>query len=130
MFIQNLTLDQQSVLLDLSNQLIAADGVLSDDELVFIETLKSQMMPNIEDHSATYNQLSDVFSDKASKASLLLELLGVAHADDEYQDEEKTFMNNIATQLNVSQNELSEMEDWVIAQLNLSKQAIKFMLEV
>lgn len=130
MFIQNLTLDQQSVLLNLSNQLIAADGVLSDDELVFIETLKSQMMPNTEDHSVTYNQLSDVFYDKASKASLLLELLGVAHADDDYQDEEKTFMHNIATQLNVSQNELSEMEDWVVAQLSLSKQVIKFMSEM
>jgi hypothetical protein len=46
---------------------------------------------DIEEHSVSYDQLSDVFSDKASKASLLLELLGVAHADDEYQDEEKVF---------------------------------------
>lgn len=130
MFIQNLTLDQQSVLLQLSNQLISSDSVLSDDELVFIEALKSQMMSDIEDHSVSYDQLSDVFSDKASKASLLLELLGVAHADDEYQDEEKAFMSDIANKLSISLDELAEMEKWVLSQLNISKQVLRFMSEV
>jgi hypothetical protein len=104
--------------------------VLSDDELVFIEALKSQMMSDIEDHSVSYDQLSDVFSDKASKASLLLELLGVAHADDEYQDEEKAFMSDIANKLSISLDELAEMEKWVLSQLNISKQVLRFMSEV
>jgi hypothetical protein len=129
MFIQNLTREQQEVLLYLGKKIIAADGVLTDSEVEFIDALKSQMPKNTTENEVQYNDLPKIFNTNSSKASLLLELLGVAHADNEFQDSEKEMLIEIASHLHISKDKLFEMNDWVITQLELVKKASIFMLD-
>lgn len=129
MFIQNLTREQQSVLLYLGKQIIAADGVLTDSEIEFIDSLKSQMSENFTEKEIEYSDLSRIFNSNASKASLLLELLGVAYADNDFQESEKEMIIEIASYLSISKEKLLEMNDWVITQLELVKKASLFMIE-
>lgn len=58
---------------------------------------------------------------------MLLELLGLAHADQDYHATEKEFMQQVASACGVSENELRDMESWVVRQLALVSEAVQFM---
>lgn len=88
-----------------------------------LEVLKQQSNPDVQEKSVTLAELSDVFGNKRQKMSLLLELIGVACANDEYHVNEKDLIAQYANQLGVSQEKLQELENWVQKQIDLSKQA-------
>ena len=94
-----------------------------------IDTMREQMLENIEPAEYIPESLSSIYNTKKEKSSLLLELLGLALADHEYHNEEKSFITKIADQLNVTADKLYEMEVWVQRQLSLSREAIFFMGE-
>jgi uncharacterized tellurite resistance protein B-like protein len=127
MFISNLSSEQQSAFLSLAKQLIASDGNIAPAEKALLETIQQQMSEGVTASEVTIDTLSNVFSCKKSKASLLLELLGLAHADQEYHSTEKTFIKQLAEACDVSTNELQDMESWVVRQLALVNEANQFM---
>ncbi|MGQ0286757.1 DNA repair protein [Pasteurellaceae bacterium 22721_9_1] len=120
MFVQNLNTQQQSVLLSLAQEIIAADSNLTDAETAMLEILKSQANPDAKASSVDLANLSTIFTTNKEKHSLLLELLGIAHADNEYHLDEKDLISSYAKHLNVSPETLNELEFWVEKQIALS----------
>lgn len=125
MFITRLNSSQQSQLLTLAKEIISADGVVHDREKELLTVLKTQMNPGIE--AATVINLNEEFKTPESKASLLLELIGLAHADSEYHVSEKNLIEKVAKDIQIEMETLSKMESWVKRQFALVNEAELFM---
>lgn len=125
MFIEKLNDRQQGILLDLGKKLIAADGNIHDKETELLNVLRAQMSPSVQE-TASSNLASD-FHTQESKAALLLEILGLAHADEEYHQDEKSFVSGLAKEVGLDSDTLADMESWVLRQFALVREAQQFM---
>ncbi|KMK51952.1 DNA repair protein [[Actinobacillus] muris] len=122
MFIQNLNRDQQSVLLYLAKKIAEVDGSSDELQLGMVEILLKQSEEGISEKSISADDLADVFDTERSKCSLVLELLGVAYANEDYHQSERDLVAQYATKLGISDEKLSSLEQWVEKQFALSKE--------
>ena len=130
MFVQNLNTSQQEILLSMAKQVISVDGIIDEREMNLFYVLKSQCNQDVKDEeSINFEKARELFSTKASKVSLMLELIGVAHADEEYRREEQEFIKKVANSIQISENILCDLENWVKRQIILVKEANLFMEE-
>lgn len=125
MFIEKLNDRQQGILLDLGKKLIAADGNIHDKETELLNVLRAQMSPSVQE-IASSNLASD-FQTQESKAALLLEILGLAHADEEYHLDEKSYVSGLAKEVGLDSDTLADMESWVLRQFALVREAQQFL---
>lgn len=123
MFIHNLNFEQQSALLFLAREVAKADGSLDELQMGMMSILKAQSQHGVDEKAIELSELANLFDTERAKCSLLFELLGVAHANDEYHLTEKDLISTYATLLGVSQEKLQALEHWVEAQLTLTKTA-------
>ncbi len=123
MFIQNLSVRQQAVLLYLAHEVANADGFSDEIQLGMTEILRAQMPEVSAEAKVEISELPGLFKTQREKHSLLLELLGVAHANQEYHSNEKDLIGQYADALDVSTEQLAGLEDWVEKQLALSIEA-------
>lgn len=130
MFVSNLNEVQQEALLSLSKKLIRVDGIIDEREENLLEVLRAQCRVVANGSREFSNsELMAIFSRKGEKVSFLLELIGVAHADEVYGIEEKDFVREISRKLNISEALQMDMENWVKKQLSLVKEASNLMEE-
>lgn len=120
MFLHNLNLDQQGVLLDLARQTAQADGEISHLETQMINVLRQQCNPNVTAKSTSQADLASIFDTPIAKYSLLLELLGIAHANNEYHSSEKDIIFKVSQALGVTNDKLQALEAWVEKQFLLT----------
>lgn len=120
MFIQNLDTKQQSALLYLAKEVIDADGQLHNSEEEILSILASQVDASVSPESVSLDEMVTLFDTNTSQVSLLLELIGVAHADGDYHHEENALIQKYADAMNVSKKKLLQIEGWVSKQLSLS----------
>lgn len=125
MFVNSLNPDQQGIFLHLAQRLIAADGNISDQEQLMLDTLHSQMQSGVVAISTA--DITKAFPSKRSKVSVLLELLGLAHADEHYHVSEQDFISVLAAQMGISPTTLAQMENWVIRQFALMRETQQLM---
>ncbi|WP_196221179.1 TerB family tellurite resistance protein [Sansalvadorimonas verongulae] len=115
MFIQNLNAKQQFLLVEMAETIITSDGKISENEQVVLNTILAQVSE--EAKVLTDVRISDVgriFDTQTAKSSLLLELLGIALADDEFHDNEEEYLLDVARKISVSAEHLTELKDWVV----------------
>ena len=134
MFIGNLNKQQQSVFLGLAKQLIASDGIITPTEESMLAIMQSQVESGIVAVEVKNDELIGVFDSKKSQASIMLELLGLAHSDEDFHTSdsekfEKQFIQQVAKACRISDAELSDMESWIVRQLALVSEANQFMGE-
>ncbi|WP_415900557.1 TerB family tellurite resistance protein [Neptuniibacter sp. QD48_11] len=127
MFICNLNTEQQAAMLALAELIVRADDEIAPEEYAILASLKSQCSPNVEPISIEFPNLPTTFPQRASQASLILELLGVAYADAEYHESERGLIREIANALSLEATLLEDMELWVERQFIMAKEAQKFM---
>lgn len=120
MFIQNLNFEQQCVLLHLAHEVAKADGNLHELQLGMMSILKAQSQHGVEEKVVDIDNLATIFDTDRTKCSLLLELLGVAHANNEYHVNEKDLIAKYANALAVEYTKLQALEYWVEKQMALS----------
>ncbi|EKZ8664216.1 TerB family tellurite resistance protein [Vibrio alginolyticus] len=93
-----------------------------------LETIRSQCDVNVNfDSKPELDELGSLFELQHQKVALMLELIGVAYADETYQDSEKAVIGHLAEVLNISPSLLTDMESWVKRQMILVKEANLFM---
>ena len=129
MFISKLNLEQQSVLLALAERIAAVDGVSHEKEALLMAVLKAQSQDGVAPATVELSELAGVFDSQSAKSALMLELLGIAFADSDYQKSEKALVNEVANALSIDSGLLSDMESWVSRQLLLTQEANRFMEE-
>lgn len=122
MFVQNLTAEQQSALLYLAHEVAKADGSADELQLGMVEILIKQSKENVIEKAISNAELPTLFTTERAKCSLLLELLGIAHANAEYHLSERDMIAGYAKELSVSNEKLNALENWVEKQFALSKE--------
>ncbi|HDM8167578.1 TPA: TerB family tellurite resistance protein [Vibrio harveyi] len=128
MFIQNLEPKQQSALLYLAKEVMDADDELHECEDQVLSLLMSQVDASVTLEAVSLEGLSSLFDTNSSKASLLLELIGVAHADGDYHHNENALIKKYAQFLGVTEEKLLKLENWVSKQLSLSVEAQELLV--
>lgn len=100
MFLANLTEKQKPAFLELARALIAADGVLSSDEVSMMEQYKLEMVltSGSEELQERAGQAVDAFTTASVtvKKQVVFELVALACADNDYASEEDRLLNEIA----------------------------------
>lgn len=122
MFVNNLNKNQQSALLYLSREVAKADGDLHELQMGLMEVIKAQCEDNVQEQEITLDELSQVFDSEYAKCSLLLELLGVAHSNNDYDPREKKLIEQYSEALGISEDKLEKLETWVKKQLALMEE--------
>lgn len=130
MFVHHLNLEQQAALLTTAERLIASDEVIAKEEKSIIEILKSQMHSNLPQTSDfELRALEGLLNTNQSKVSFMLELIGVALVDNEYHENERGFIQEVAGIINMDNSLLEKLEEWVKQQVNLLASAAEMMEE-
>ena len=119
MFVNGLDKNQQSALLYLSYEVAKADGDLHELQMGLMDVIKAQCAEDIDKQEITLEELPQVFDSEHAKCSLLLELLGVAHSNNDYDSREKELIGQYAEALDISKDKLKKLETWVTKQLAL-----------
>ncbi|EKA7364689.1 hypothetical protein OL295_003116 [Vibrio parahaemolyticus] len=122
MFIQNLDTKQQSALLYLAKEVIDADDQLHESEGAILSILASQVDASVSPEFISLDEIATLFDTNISQVSLLLELIGVAHADGYYHHKESILIQKYANIMNVPKEKLLHIEGWVSKQLSLSQE--------
>lgn len=123
MFVHNLNSAQQSTLLYLAKVVAEADGNSDELQTNMVEILKAQSNADVEMKETQISELPTLFTTERERCSLLLELLGIVLANNEYHREEKSLIAEYADVLGISNVKLFALENWVQRQLTLSQEA-------
>ena len=127
MFIEKLSNTQQSVLLDWAYKVIEADGVLDETELKMFDHVQSQCTPGVTRQSVGITDLHTVLTESTDKKHFLLELIGFCFADGVYHESEKKLIREVSTALEVSNDNVEFMEQWVEEQMGMMSQIQTFI---
>lgn len=101
MFLVNLNDNQKDAFMTLAYKLIAVDGVLDEGELDMMAQYKLEMNLPL-DYDETQGDLETAIATFASesdaiKKQILFELVGLACAGDDYENEEYTLIEQVRT---------------------------------
>ena len=129
MFIQNLNDEQKAVFLHLAERLISIDGKITEEETSRMKVMRSNIGTSVVSQACSVNDLAKIFNSKRSQGSTLLELIGLAYADLDFDPAEKSLLEEIAHAIKISHDELEDMISLVVRQLHLAKEATSFLEE-
>lgn len=100
MFLAKLADQQKVAFLNLAQQLVAADGIFSEDELSMMEQYQQEMNLNVplDQIQEDVAQSIDIFkvASLTLKKQIIFELVGLACADQDYAAVEVTLLEKIA----------------------------------
>ena len=117
MFLANLTNEQKTAFLVLAQSLVAADGVLSDDEAAMMEQYKQELAApaSLSAPQQSVEQCIEVFkvATPTTKKQTIFELVALAWADNEYADEEHRLLEEIGSAFGLDAAFLGECRAYV-----------------
>ena len=125
MFLKEMNIREKSAFYFIVKKLIAADGVLDDNE----KSMLGQFLVEMDVKLGKLIQVDDIeeacglldSSDMSIKKKLYLELTGLACCDGEYADSEKAYLHDISEKLGIERSNASEIEKCVIDLLDVYK---------
>jgi uncharacterized tellurite resistance protein B-like protein len=131
MFLHMLNDDQKRAFAALALKLTAADGAVVGREAAKLRALAGEMNLEVErwDSSASVAELAAKFTDRRSKVVALLELLGFAYSDTSFQAVEESLVNEVASAMSLSGDDLKRLETWVGQHVDHVRQAFALMRE-
>jgi uncharacterized tellurite resistance protein B-like protein len=131
MFLHMLNDDQKRAFAALALKLTAADGAVVGREAAKLRALAGEMNLELEgwDSSASVAELAAKFTDRRSKVVALLELLGFAYSDTSFQAVEESLVNEVASAMSLSGDDLKRLETWVGQHVDHVRQAFALMRE-
>ncbi len=123
MFINSLSSVQQSAFLSIANQLVSIDGDVDKSERVLMRLYKSQMNVGVVEVECLFESLPLIFDDHKSKMVLIIELIGLACVDGDYDRDEKAFLLEVSGILDINNAKVVKCEEWVERQIALVDEA-------
>ena len=97
MFVQYLNEKQQAALLHYAREVMVADNAIDAEESLHMEVLHTQVRPGVQSEAIPIDQLPDLFADRPSQVVLLLELIGMGYADEEFDFRESELVNPVVS---------------------------------
>lgn len=114
MYLSILKETEKKMFLHLAYALSSADGNMADEEKTMIDHYCEEMgieksTPTIVDKSKIVNEL-DMVTELQSKKIIIFELIGLAIADNSYDEAEKQFISKAVSQFGLSQEFMDSCE--------------------
>lgn len=128
MFVDKLDTEQKGVFLDLAEQLIRADNVVSEAEAGKMEELHA-LFPGVGHRHVTDDELKKVFPGKAERVAILLELTSIACLSKKAVRQDMAFIDRTARILAVSERDMGKIVMLVRQMLTLVGMAQELMLD-
>lgn len=130
MFLAPLSAAQKRAFMSLAGRVIAADNRDSRLERELMKTLTAEMgMPDTPDGMDLAAATAE-FADWESRVRAMLELIGIARADYDFDKRESEVIRDIAQEFGISEGEFEIMDDWVFRQLSLVRESVYLMKEL
>jgi len=125
MYLHLLKEEEQKDFLELAYHLMGIDGTHQDEEITVFESYKHEC--SLQEYIISkQNNLESIISNfrissVKTKKIILIELFGILLADGEVHENEKTFINHIATSFEITEEELEKINKWVLAMDHIVK---------
>ncbi|MEW6350263.1 MAG: hypothetical protein AB1646_14445 [Thermodesulfobacteriota bacterium] len=131
MFLHDLTENQKAAFLLLSKRLIREDERLAPEESTLLGLMRREMGF---DGDPTYEKkdVGDLlieFDSRKAKVATLLELMGLACSVGEYRRDQAPLIDEVASTFGIPEEELVTMENWILRQMALAREAAGFFME-
>ena len=127
MFLNNLTLEQKKAFLSVAMKIMKADGRLDARERDMVEGMRYEMglwnetvLPK-----GFLEELVKPFDTRKSRIILLLESIALAYSDDDFADEEKKILRQMAILFEFNEEEATKIEGWVLRFRTLQQEAVE-----
>ncbi len=128
MFLNFFSNEEKSAFWNLANEMIAKDGKITEEELDLLDTYKLELG---EFEKLSFSQkivVEDVFKSTQKQKILLLELLGLALADNDFDEAEKKMISDLAEKFRIKNETVDKLISWINKQKDLYNE-IKNILE-
>ena len=103
---------------------VNADERVSRQERELMASLCAEMgMPKMPEEDMDFAAAVAAFSDWPGKVRAMLELIGIARADCDFDKRESDVVRRIAEAFQIGLGELEVLDDWVFRQLALVREA-------
>ena len=114
MFVMQLTLDERQALMSLLVSIAKADGKLNEMEKEFLKYYAKANSINLNlDEEISIDDACKLIKTQKGKIIALQEIIKIAFADGQYDENEKKGVRIIAQNFEVSESKLQEIEEWV-----------------
>lgn len=120
MFLKFMNTNEKELFLELANYLIRVDDEVANEEIEMLDGFRLEMdMPNdfYEIKNLNKDILLHAFStiEKVNKKKIIIELLGLALSDNNYDIKEMEFLADLANIAQVRENEINELKDLIFS---------------
>ena len=122
MFVEYLNKKQQAVLLHFAHKIMMVDGTEEAAESALMDVLRRQVVPGVRAESAAIDELPNLFVDRRSRIAFILETLGMAYADEEFEPDESNLLHKLARAL-MLEGEMETFKSWIVRQFLLINEA-------
>jgi len=127
-FATELNLAQRKNLIALMIKMSLVDGV-DERETTLINQMSENLGLEVEEihqlaRKNNVQKLCSIFTDHRSKVVLIIDLVNIACADDDYTDTEKTQIYEICKLIDMPENEFKKIENWVQLGISWKKQGV------
>ena len=131
MFLALLNDAEKGALTQLADHLVAADNVGLEQEKKALANLKAEAgLPEKPGEGLLpVDELASVFASRRSKIAALLELLGLAYSDSEFEVNERSMLVIASRAMDIDLSDLRKLEDWVKEHVKLIEKALALMQE-
>jgi len=126
-FLNLLDTDEKRAFAELAEKMIEADGLVIGREEAALAALKAEMGITGASNGRSVDDLAGVFHSWRSKIAVLLELVGLGYSDVNYSVNEQSLVDEVARQMGLTSDELSEVEAWVREHVSLIRRALILM---
>ncbi len=124
MFLSEFTEQQKITFHNIAMDLIYSDEILDINEAQLMTKLEKEM--GLSNKDIPKNKDLQLFDTKKSKAIVILELLMIAHSDEDLNIDENSYIKKIADYLEISSMDFTEMKWWAKKKAELDKEVLKF----
>jgi hypothetical protein len=131
MFLHYLNESEKKAFLTLAKEFILVDGELSHEEEHLMTIMKAEMgiQHGYPDGQISRTELFRMFENRRSQIAAIIEMQGLGYANMEYHTQEKSFVQEMADSFGLTEDELAEIDDWVVRQVALLYEANEFWKE-
>jgi len=128
MFLAHLSVEQKQAFMVLAKRLMLADDDFAKEEKDILDMMSIETgvpVPESIDGEETL-KLLELFSDKKSRVSAMLELIGIVYADNNVDPSEDQFISDVSKAFEMQSNEIAVYTSWIKKQIDLHKEALSF----
>ena len=124
-----LNTNEKKALIVLLKKVISANGKIVNNEKIFFDSFKQML--SLKGSKLNYNEstinLCNKFKSHNSKVVCLLEMIGIAWVDNDFQKEEKLFIEEVCKFFNFNKSVIKTYSKWSKDMANLQLQLYKYL---